>query len=1079
MTTKQSNKFTTDGFEHQVSYSIQCFTINPTGTKAIVTGKTHYNLFSIDDNKFTFKASYKHKSVLCLMDVAWSPHDENRVVSCGSNGELYTLNVTESEIVNTNPDVTVMFHKPTINKVNFHPNKNYLISGGHDGTIKLTDFRCTPKSTVSFHHDLEDKVTDCQFSPLIENCFASGSANGFVYIWDDRNTSAYIKKLNPHLPGQVHVDWHPEKPNILASASFDRQISVLNIDEQEEKKSKEEKRIKEEKKSKEDKHLPTHYETLATLTHSESVTSIKWRPNRPRQITACSSNGFDAHLYVWDLIRPYVPYYSFDKLLNKVQNFMWKANSPNTLIAATRDTIIQTTILDAIRPADYSSLIAVQMDKHGSVAFAVGVGEKRNNDVSMPMPTTKIAFGELITNEIIKTDLEIKSVTGSTENNNSNDNNIENDIGSFKPGVEMISSTGEIAGSHTSISVFMTNLFNKAGSNSSADQLSNFSDAVIDYRTTKNFEITKSLLYFDTRISANRSDWFEYSANNYKFKDLSFEALCDHNAQVAIAFNRFNIYKDWMILKTIFKSEKKYETQPTIAYAEPRSSAFNIHSTNSASNSNLTAASNPLIRPQQSTLDIENNLTKMKINPQNFLSVNTSPSSSSSSSAPASSSMNENSSRIRHFSENDSNEANPMLQTQGKSSSIPSANFPTSAGNSDPNDQNNYEQTNEVADFRQTPTINFDLPKSNEQDYFSSNNLLNVIHADSNNHPIIDHDDYFPVENQINKYDDEDLSTLPNDVLEYNDDLKNEYFINTKYSKSINHDFKKHTNKQQFMDEDQTLNFLRNNKPSLQQTRPTTDIFFNRNSSSHQKPNTSNLSTATLTNSNTLLLQPVSVQSDNITNSQNVNNDEICFDYGSAQSNSEKKTVVVDDNFLKSISTTLAQQNMSIFSKMDFNNYFQQLLINYINIDSDLGTAIFMYLVTSQNDKFEQNKIDSKYLDEWFSQYIEILAKFEMWNIRIEIIKAYQSEFIRNLTQNSLSFTSMCATCKKIIKPNTYMCPSCNKNVFLCSYCHLPVKRLYIWCSACCHGGHLNHMTKWFKNNTKCPSGCGCNCRYD
>ena len=140
---------------------------------------------------------------------------------------------------------------------------------------------------------------------------------------------------------------------------------------------------------------------------------------------------------------------------------MWKANSPNTLIAATRDTIIQTTILDAIRPADYSSLIAVQMDKHGSVAFAVGVGEKRNNDVSMPMPTTKIAFGELITNEIIKTDLEIKSITGSTENNNSNDNNIENDIGSFKPGVEMISSTGEIAGSHTSISVFMTNLFNK------------------------------------------------------------------------------------------------------------------------------------------------------------------------------------------------------------------------------------------------------------------------------------------------------------------------------------------------------------------------------------------------------------------------------------------------------------------------------------------------------------------------------------------------------------------------------------------------------------------------------------------
>lgn len=168
------------------------------------------------------------------------------------------------------------------------------------------------------------------------------------------------------------------------------------------------------------------------------------------------------------------------------------------------------------------------------------------------------------------------------------------------------------------------------------------------------------------------------------------------------------------------------------------------------------------------------------------------------------------------------------------------------------------------------------------------------------------------------------------------------------------------------------------------------------------------------------------------------------FDYGSTQSNNEKKPTIIDDNFLKSISTTLAQQNLSIFSKIDFNNYFQQLLVNYINIDSDLSTAIFMYLVTSQNDKFEQNKIELKCLDEWFSQYIEILAKFELWNLRIEIIKSYQSDFIRNLTQNSLNFTSMCATCKKIIKPNTYMCPSCNKNVFLCSYCHLPVKRLYI-----------------------------------
>lgn len=299
-----------------------------------------------------------------------------------------------------------------------------------------------------------------------------------------------------------------------------------------------------------------------------------------------------------------MPYFSFDKLINKVQNFMWKANSPNTLIAATREQICQTTVLDAIRPADYSALVTVQMDKHGSVAFAVGVGEKRNNDVSIQPSSAQqnnTMSRESITVDPDKNDSEMKSTNGSSnvENNNSNDYNIENEIGSFKAsayqGIEMISSTNEqIVGSHTSISAFMNNLFNKASSSSSADQQSNNSDTALDSRSTKNFEITKSLLYFDTKISANRSDWFEYAANNYKFKDLSFEALCDHNAQVAIAFNKFNIYKDWMILKTIFKSEKKYEAQPTITYTEQRSSAFNIHSTNSASNNNLAAPSNPI-----------------------------------------------------------------------------------------------------------------------------------------------------------------------------------------------------------------------------------------------------------------------------------------------------------------------------------------------------------------------------------------------------------------------------------------------------------------------------------------------------
>lgn len=139
------------------------------------------------------------------------------------------------------------------------------------------------------------------------------------------------------------------------------------------------------------------------------------------------------------------------------------------------------------------------------------------------------------------------------------------------------------------------------------------------------------------------------------------------------------------------------------------------------------------------------------------------------------------------------------------------------------------------------------------------------------------------------------------------------------------------------------------------------------------------------------------------------------------------------------------------------------------------------------NEKFDRKKLENlndentkmflRMVDEWFVQYVDLLQVFEFWNLRIEIIKNCQSDLIKTLTQNSINYNVMCSACKKTIKSGQFICPNCNHNIYLCSFCHLPVKRLYAWCNLCCHGGHLNHMMKWFKTNTKCPTGCGCKCR--
>jgi hypothetical protein len=77
--------------------------------------------------------------------------------------------------------------------------------------------------------------------------------------------------------------------------------------------------------------------------------------------------------------------------------------------------------------------------------------------------------------------------------------------------------------------------------------------------------------------------------------------------------------------------------------------------------------------------------------------------------------------------------------------------------------------------------------------------------------------------------------------------------------------------------------------------------------------------------------------------------------------------------------------------KINFDNYFIQLLLNYINeqvlnksvfvthhsifniffiFKNDLSTAIFMCIVAFLNEKIDRNKIEIQYLDEWFSQYV-------------------------------------------------------------------------------------------------------------
>jgi hypothetical protein len=57
-------------------------------------------------------------------------------------------------------------------------------------------------------------------------------------------------------------------------------------------------------------------------------------------------------------------------------------------------------------------------------------------------------------------------------------------------------------------------------------------------------------------------------------------------------------------------------------------------------------------------------------------------------------------------------------------------------------------------------------------------------------------------------------------------------------------------------------------------------------------------------------------------------------------------------------------------------------------------------------------------------------------------------------------------------------CYTCKKHGLYCSICCLPVRTVSAACVRCGHGGHFDHLLKWFQKFQECPTvGCGCKCR--
>ncbi|XP_072228931.1 GATOR2 complex protein WDR24 [Leuresthes tenuis] len=150
-------------------------------------------------------------------------------------------------------------------------------------------------------------------------------------------------------------------------------------------------------------------------------------------------------------------------------------------------------------------------------------------------------------------------------------------------------------------------------------------------------------------------------------------------------------------------------------------------------------------------------------------------------------------------------------------------------------------------------------------------------------------------------------------------------------------------------------------------------------------------------------------------------------------------------------------------------------MLSYYAEQGDVQMAVSVLIVLGERIRKE---IDDLTQEHWYMSYIDLLQRFELWNVSNEVIKLSTCSAITCLNQTSTTLHINCSNCKRPMSNKGWICDRCHQCASVCAVCHHVVKGLFVWCQGCSHGGHLEHIMNWLKSSSHCPAGCGHLCEY-
>lgn len=134
-----------------------------------------------------------------------------------------------------------------------------------------------------------------------------------------------------------------------------------------------------------------------------------------------------------------------------------------------------------------------------------------------------------------------------------------------------------------------------------------------------------------------------------------------------------------------------------------------------------------------------------------------------------------------------------------------------------------------------------------------------------------------------------------------------------------------------------------------------------------------------------------------------------------------------------------------------------------LSCNSDAGHGLDDCHIVSAMDKdqiaFNIEQEEPLY-DTFMRAYAEMLYRWQLLVARSQILKQVKQNFDQH---RDVETYTECQHCEKLKLKSS--CKHCRRASLSCSLCRLPVRGLANVCLSCGHGGHSNHMKRWFEVN--------------